>query len=89
MKRVHSVLLNDNCTVNDDGAVSFDSGVQYSADEIRALRGAPSGVVKNAHHVKMFFGGVVEYIPNHQLVRRREQGVEVEFPKIPIGKKAI
>jgi hypothetical protein len=51
--------------VADDESATFNSGVVYSADELRMLKktGASATDLIAIHNVKSIFGGDVEYCP--------------------------
>lgn len=61
MTRIRSKILGENAIVNEDLSVVFDSGVQYSKEEIAVLEHSSQEDIAVIHYVKDIFGGDIEY----------------------------
>lgn len=55
----HSKLLNENFVYNEDVSVVFESGVEYTLDELSILSDAPKSDVVELHRFKQMFEGEI------------------------------
>ena len=57
VRRVYSRLLNDYYFRTADGSTVFESGVIYTADELKQLKGIHENTLKAIHITKKIFQG--------------------------------
>ncbi len=77
--RFNSRLLDEKATINDDGSVSFDSGVTYTLDEITALKMLSPQDVKNVHLLKCTFDGEVRFVQDPEMDLKIERSMIIKF----------